>query len=161
MKLIIVRHGLAAEPDASKWRTDEDRPLTAEGHRRFSAVAVGLARREERMTAVWSSPFLRARETAAILERDARWPRARLTTVLTPGSRPRLVVDELQGEAKDATIALVSHNPLVSLLLSHLLPKDERAFEFQPGDVAIVSFTGAPTSHEGRLEAFVPSNPGP
>ena len=65
MRLIIIRHATAV-PHGTPGYADEDRPLTPEGEAKFREAARGLARAYDRPDALLTSPWLRARQTAAI-----------------------------------------------------------------------------------------------
>jgi phosphohistidine phosphatase len=100
VRLLIVRHAEAAPGDP-----DELRPLTAEG--REHARALGERLREDGFAAdaVVTSPFLRARETAAALalgepEVDQR---------LAPGASPDDVRNAAGGRGD--TVVVVGHQP--------------------------------------------------
>lgn len=68
MKLYLVRHGKADWPG---WeRPDDERPLTANGHRQVRRVAKLLRRLKVEPTVILTSPLPRARQTAeSIAER--------------------------------------------------------------------------------------------
>ena len=67
MDCLFIRHGIALEPE--QWEGAEShRPLTTKGKRRVRQVASGLASMEVVPTHMVSSPFTRAKETAAIIQ---------------------------------------------------------------------------------------------
>src|SRR5580658_7695314 len=87
MRLYLVRHAIAAEPDAKRWPDDRQRPLTKAGARRFKHTAgtlVELIKAGGAVDRLLSSPLVRARETAAILCR-AGLPEPIEESVLAPG----------------------------------------------------------------------------
>ena len=43
MRLYIIRHAWAEEPGDARWPSDADRPLTADGKKRFKKVVETLA----------------------------------------------------------------------------------------------------------------------
>jgi len=65
LELYLVRHGVAAERVAS--REESERPLTPEGIRRARAVARRLRDAEVHFDGLFTSPLVRARETAQLL----------------------------------------------------------------------------------------------
>ena len=157
MPLIIdlMRHA-AAEPNHPEG--DDARTLTAQGRR--SAIATGTTLRRERWapTAVFTSPLLRARETARLVLEHAGI-----------GIEPR-VMDELEPhrEAKEAALAalshagasghllLVGHQPVMSRL-ALVLCREEN--DPAPGDLTRIEFPdGAGVGHElgtGRLTRVI------
>ena len=65
MKLLLMRHG-EAELNA---QTDADRPLTLYGRTQVSAVARRLLEMDLQVQKMMVSPYLRARQTAAIMSK--------------------------------------------------------------------------------------------
>ncbi len=122
MKLYILRHGKAADRDDPRYPNDEDRPLTPAGTRRTKALARALRRLDVTFDAIFSSPLVRARETAEIVECGRRLQgRLELTEGLAPsadigGLLRRL--DEIQ--PRPGCILLVGHEPDLSGLISLL-----------------------------------------
>ena len=72
MDVYLVRHAIAHERNSTRWPDDALRPLTTAGMRKFRKAAAGLARCVPKTAAVFTSPFVRARETAAILAESAQ-----------------------------------------------------------------------------------------
>jgi phosphohistidine phosphatase len=154
MRLIIIRHAIAVErgtPDIA----DEDRPLTRKGERRFQEAARGLARIEPRPDVLLTSPLPRARQTAEIAA--AAWGKIKpkKSDVLGGGSFAEIaaVLDKLP---RDASAAVVGHEPDVSELLAAILgSKDPAAFTFKKGGVAVVEVAG-PLGQGGVLVWAMP-----
>lgn len=66
MELYIIRHGLAGEHGS--YANDEERPLTEEGHRKTRRVAKRLHELNIHFDLIQTSPLVRARQTAEILQ---------------------------------------------------------------------------------------------
>jgi phosphohistidine phosphatase len=151
MRVLVIRHARAVPQGAGV--ADTDRALTPEGRRRFEAVARGLARLVT-PDALLTSPLLRARQTAAIAA--AAWGG------LAPTPEPALAsggVDEILGalenQPPDATVALVGHEPTVSMLVAELAglsSSDDVAFE--PGAAALLEWPST-ARRRGRLVWFM------
>jgi phosphohistidine phosphatase len=155
MKLLIIRHAIATSRNESDV-PDEERPLTGRGRRRFRKAADGLARIVDRPQALLTSPLRRAVETAEIAAKA--WGR------IQPVEEPALAGSDLDavlsavraraedsGEAEDATVVLIGHEPSVSALVARLIggTRAER-LEFRKGGAALVDLSGAP-AEGGRL----------
>jgi phosphohistidine phosphatase len=124
MDLYLVRHGVAFDADPSRWPDDSLRPLTAEGKKRFVTAARGL--RElitGKMDVVLSSPWVRAWQTAELLEKEAGWPTPVACDALA-GRGPAEVLQALQPYVTSSAIALVGHEPSLHQLASYLLTAD-------------------------------------
>ena len=66
MQLCFFRHGIAVDRADPAYQ-DKDRPLTPEGQSKTQGAARGLRRLNLPFDAVLTSPWLRAKQTAAIL----------------------------------------------------------------------------------------------
>ena len=121
-----MRHAIAANRDFARWPDDSVRPLTAVGVDRFRRAARGLRELVPGVDAVLSSGFARAWHTAELLVEEAGWPEPRRCEPLEAGQPPADAVGVLQGRDEGA-LALVGHEPHLSLLASLLLTGDEDA----------------------------------
>lgn len=153
MRLLIVRHGLAEERAAwaARGGSEADRPLTAEGRRRLRAAARGLADELPDLTLVATSPLARAAESARLLA--AAWPRANLVELpaLAPGGDAEAVLDWLATQRRKRSLALVGHEPDLSLLASSLLGATAgAALRLKKGGAALLDLGGRVTV--GRAE---------
>jgi len=154
MKLLIVRHAIAV-PHGTPGIADNDRPLTPEGDLKFREAAKGLARILDRPEALLTSPWLRARQTAAIAALAWGGPEPKETGALASGSfdaQAKL----LDGYPEDATVAIFGHEPWVSELLARLLgtSQDER-LTFKKGGAALVDVPGR-LAEGGSLVWYLP-----
>jgi phosphohistidine phosphatase len=120
VRLYVLRHAAAETRDAERWPDDAERPLSANGEKRFVRVARGLARAGISVEHVLSSPHRRAWATAALLETHAGWP---APTPCPPLAGVSIVgvAAALQATEPAATVALVGHEPLLSELASWLV----------------------------------------
>ena len=154
MLLYLVRHGEAGNADASRWPDDRDRPLTADGEKKFGEVAEGLAKLASSVDVTLSSPLVRAWQTAVILEKRAGWP-APVRFDALAGASPADVVDGLQPHSAAAAVALVGHEPSLSELASYLLTGDADRVSItmrKGGVICLESDDGAPRAGGAHLE---------
>jgi phosphohistidine phosphatase len=156
MRVLVIRHAHAAPQGAGV--PDAERPLTAEGERRFRAAARGLAQ-VVMPDVLLTSPLLRARQTAAIAA--AAWG------TLEPMPEPALasgnlteIFDALDAHPPDATVALIGHEPTVSTLVAELTRAAREAGEdghepvsFTPGAAALLEVASI-ARRSGRLVWF-------
>ena len=135
MRVYIVRHGKAVNEG---YRVDSDRPLTDEGRARMRRTARVWAKRKEKPPRRWlTSPLVRAVQTCEIcveaFEEDGS---VEVTRALEPEAAASSALEAIaQGEGP---VAVVSHEPLVSTLASHLLGKPFGGF--QKGAVLALSW---------------------
>jgi phosphohistidine phosphatase len=159
MHLYLVRHAIAAEPDAKRWPDDRQRPLTPAGARRFKRMAgplVAVIKAGGAVDRLITSPLLRARETAALLHK-AGLPEAIEESVLAPGRTAARVLAVLR--AHDAkSVVLVGHEPDLARLLAVCIagPDVKLSLRFRKGGAACLSFEGAPRGGEATLEWLLP-----
>ena len=159
LELLILRHAIAFPRDAKRWPDDTERPLTLEGVKRARRAAAGLKRIVTRPALVLTSPLIRARDTAAIFEKAARWPEAEEADVLTPGAAPEAVLEVLRRRGATADcVAVVGHQPHLGRLLALCLRGDARAeaFELKKSAVVGVRFEGPPRARQGVLTWSLP-----
>lgn len=120
MELLVVRHAIAEDREAfaRTARDDAERPLTAEGRRKFARGARGLRNLVKRIDLLATSPLARAAQTAELLA-DAYGP---VTTVrlpeLAPDADPSDLVRWLRRQRRRRVVAVVGHEPHLSRAIS-------------------------------------------
>ena len=107
-ELVFFRHGIASEFGITG---DHDRPLTEDGIRKTRAAAEGLKKMEIEFDRIFTSPWLRATQTAAIL--------SEVLEVGPPHELPELAGDRTVGELLDAMGALAPGQGRNALLVGH------------------------------------------
>ena len=153
MKLVLIRHA-AAVPKGTPGVLDAERPLTSSGKVKFRRAARGLSRVMPRPHVLLTSPLSRAHETADIAAEAFR--------DIAPGIEPSLadpgidgILAALETQPRDATIALVGHEPMLGLLLARLLGGSvAEHFAFKKGGAAVVDLPDGPST-SGRLIWFL------
>ena len=156
-ELFIIRHAIAHERDASAWPNDDERPLTDKGVHRFRAAARGLARWVDRPNELLSSPLVRARQTATILEEKAGFPAAIELDALRPDVEVTALIGALR-ERSATRIAIVGHEPSLSQLIAALLGGRAAGVrvEMKKGAVAHLGFAERVEEATGELLALLP-----
>jgi phosphohistidine phosphatase len=133
MDLWLVRHG-----EAVPERVDPTRPLSPEGVRAVSEVAVSLAGRLGTFDLVAASGKKRALQTAAILGEAAGYPAGRIaeTGALAPGATPEVFLAFLAECAEPDRLLCVGHLPSIAVIASFFLSRgDPVQLAFGPGTV--------------------------
>jgi phosphohistidine phosphatase len=157
MDCILIRHGIAVEPD--EWEgAEENRPLTEKGKKRVKQAALGLVACECKPTHLFTSPFVRAYDTARIL-RAVVSPTLKVETreELAVGAKPEQLVALLNTLPSDSVVVCVGHEPqlgqAVSLLLcGKVLPN----FPFKKSGAACIEAEGIIKPNLGRLRWWLP-----
>ena len=153
MKLLLVRHA-AAVPSGTPGVPDDERPLTSEGAAKFRVAAKGLARIARRPDVLLTSPLPRARATADIAAQAFKRIEPTVEPALAHGSVDQILT-VLGRRPSDATIAVVGHEPTLSMVLARLLGAvDGERLAFKKGGAALVDLPDGP-SGGGRLVWFL------
>jgi len=144
VRLLIVRHAIAEAHGASA--KDADRRLSREGKQKFRRGASALAELVPDLALVLTSPYSRARETAALLaEAYSAHPAVHELAQLEPGHAPTEVVAALRPWRERAVLAVVGHEPLLSQLEGYLLSGEERSLaELRKGGAALLESPSLP-----------------
>jgi phosphohistidine phosphatase len=144
MRLLLLRHAIAEERDdfARTGKDDQLRPLTDDGRKRMKQGARGLRTVVPEIDLLATSPLTRAAQTASIVDS-------------VYGGLNEVEIEELAPEAgaadflrwlrkqSAATVAVVGHEPSISLVLSYLLTGTERRiFSFRKGGACLLDFAG-------------------
>ena len=152
MDCILVRHGIAVEPD--EWEgAEENRPLTEKGKRRARQVAEGLAALDCQPTHLYTSPFVRAYDTTRLL-RAVICPTLKVETreELAVGAKPEQLVTFLHALPPDAVVICVGHEPQLGEMVSLLLcGKALPNFPLKKAGAACLELTDGFKPGQGRL----------
>ena len=114
MHLYLIRHGIAAEPEA--YATDAERPLTKEGTSKTRKVAQRLYELEIQFDLILTSPLLRATQTAQILQKVGLSSQIAESAALAPSGDIHNWLEWYQQwqEKGSSSLALVGHQPDLS-----------------------------------------------
>lgn len=137
MEIYLVQHGEAMSSDE-----DAHRPLTDVGRSEVAAVAVALKRHGPRVSAIWHSGKLRAKQTAVEFA-DALEPDdgVQEKAGLGPKDDPERMAEALRG--LDVATMVVGHLPHLSRLASLLIvdDRDREVVHFRQGGVVCLART--------------------
>lgn len=153
MKLLLIRHAIAEEPEdfARTGKDDRQRPLTDEGRKKMKQNAKGLREQVPAIDLLATSPLTRAAQTAAILDSVYGGLSEVEIEELAPEASPTEFLRWLRKQ-KGETIAAVGHEPSLSLILSWLLTGTERRlFSFRKGGACLLEFADEPAAGTATL----------
>jgi len=120
LQLYLVRHGIAAER-GSAYPDDTLRPLTDVGRVRMRVQARALAWLAPELAHVLTSPLVRTRQTAELVSAAlATQPPVVELAALRPDGTPEEVRATLGAYSAAASVALVGHEPNLSVLAAAL-----------------------------------------
>jgi phosphohistidine phosphatase len=153
-ELYLVRHAIAAER-GDDWPNDDERPLTARGIGRFAAAVRGLRALDVELDDIFTSPLVRARQTADHLAAGlGGMPVVTVLDLLAPGHAPASVVTRLAQVARRGRVALVGHEPDLGELAAHLIGA-ARSLPFRKGGVCRIDIEGWAEGRTGSLVWFL------
>ncbi len=153
-ELYLVRHAIAAER-GDEWPDDTKRPLTERGISRFKECVKGLRRLDAAIDEIFTSPLVRAKQTAEILASGVEGkPSVKVLEALAPGHTSAAVMSQLAKMAKRRRIALVGHEPDLGELAAHLIGA-ARPLPLKKGGVCRIDLEGLTSRHAGSLTWFV------
>jgi len=119
MKIFLMRHADAQKSDEIP--RDRDRALTEKGKTKLVKEGGGFRRLGLEFEAIWTSPYLRARQTAEIMAEQVEFRGdVELYEALTPGGDFEAIKKRLQGLKSSSRVLLVGHAPDLGLLASEI-----------------------------------------
>ena len=122
MELYFLRHGLAVEHGAPGYAKDADRPLLPEGIKKLRSSVKGMRTLELSFDRIYSSPYLRAKETAEIIAEGVDFKEKIIfTDTLLPGAGFKEFEKFLKEFKKEGRFLLVGHEPSMSGFISQLV----------------------------------------
>lgn len=113
MEVFLIRH--AAAVDETLDLRDPLRHLTPDGREQAKALGDRLRWHDCHPTHIWTSPLVRAVQTAELVAAGIQLPIAvDVLPHLAPGESPRAVLKALEQVPRDAHVILVGHEPGIS-----------------------------------------------
>ncbi len=130
--IVLLRHGIAEDRTPDK--ADEERKLTDSGNQRMKQIARTLARIFPEAEALYSSPLVRAVETAeAVAKAYSGELKIETTDLLKPGSSAR-DFRKLLAEAKVQFAIFAGHEPnLTQIMLDLTSTRTDSEIELKKG----------------------------
>lgn len=120
IEICFFRHGIAVPREDPGVASDSERPLTDEGIRKTRAAADGLRRLDTGFDRIFTSPWLRAAQTASILAEVLELPAPQELPELAGDRTTRELLDALAHQVGTRTL-LVGHEPLLSATVVQVL----------------------------------------
>ncbi len=156
-RLVLFRHGPAAQADSQRWPDDSLRPLTDRGEARTKKAARGLARLFGGPVVVWTSPFVRARKTAELLagEFEDRAGPVRIVDALEPGAKWRALEPLVGRVPASATLVWVGHEPDLGSHAARFLAAGA-PLALKKAGACVLAFEGSIRPSAASLEAWLP-----
>jgi phosphohistidine phosphatase len=117
----------------------------------MAKAATGLKRLLPEITILAASPLVRATETAQIMSEHYDDIEVTKLPLLSPGNEPEALLAWLREQRRDATVALVGHEPDLGIFASYLLTgRKESRLLLKKGASCLIDLPDP--SGPGRLE---------
>lgn len=154
--LFISRHGEAVNVGAPGVHSDFDRHLSDVGQEKIRRQAHGLKFLGAQWDKVLSSPLVRARQTAELLNAPVGAP-IELCDAL--GDSPSLAkIQQILAQTPEQRVLLVSHQPFIVQLTAYFLSgRRDIAFHFSTGTMACLRSYLQQDEPHGELNWFMSS----
>src|SRR4026208_2173297 len=115
MELYLLRHAIALDREKFHGRDDSQRPLTPEGKKKMRRAAEGMRALDLSFDLIFSSPYVRARDTADIVAHAFTNRRhLKMTDLMAPNASPGQIVQHLATLPRTHSVLLVGHEPHLS-----------------------------------------------
>ena len=151
MEIYILRHGIAE--DEKPGTPDPRRALTKEGREKLESVLKRAADAGVKPTAILTSPYLRAVQTAEIAARILKHEADAIRTdSLVPGSSPEAIWNDIRAHRTEEQLLLAGHEPLLSHLTTYLLNAPSLRVEFKKGALVRIDVEGFRGDPHGVLK---------
>ena len=137
--IYLVRHGIAVDPAEKGTLDDDSRPLTDRGRRRFRRLARTFAQLGEVPDFIFTSPLVRAVQTAEILADAIELDEVYVLEELRPDVPVQRLLERV-AELDAKRVALVGHDPQLSGVAAALGNVEPARIDFPKG--AIIRFDG-------------------
>jgi phosphohistidine phosphatase len=141
MFLYLIRHGIAIDHDDPECPPDPERYLTRKGIEKSLEVGKGLRQLGVAPGAVYSSPYIRAKQTAEHIAPLLRFPRQsiQLTETLLPMARPADFL-RILAKGRSKTVLAFGHAPNLDEIVAFAIGAPRAVTELKKAGVACVEF---------------------
>ncbi|MBL8221652.1 MAG: histidine phosphatase family protein [Bryobacterales bacterium] len=151
MEIYLMRHGIAEDPGVGM--RDSDRALTGEGKKKLRDVLQVAKRAGVKPAAVLSSPYKRAKETAALAcEVLALEGEVVLSDHFTPMADPRKGWEEIRLFTGEPSVLVTTHEPFTGLMVAYLLGMTQLPIDVKKGALIRVDVDGLGPHPRGVLK---------
>ena len=156
MELYLIRHAEALALGERGITSDEERPLSQKGESQAEAAAKALLSRGIVLEKLFTSPLVRARQTAEVLLRTWSKPELILETcdALAPGGKPRKLSKFLLKSGSER-MGLVGHMPHLGEFAGWLLGAKKAQIDFAKAGIALITCGDLPSKGMGELQWLV------
>jgi phosphohistidine phosphatase len=151
MEIYILRHGIAEDPKHGQ--PDSERALTDEGRDKLRRVLKRARTAGVTPSAILSSPYRRAVETADVAAKELDFAgKVQHTRALIPEAPPSEIWHELRALKDEPSVLLASHEPLTGRLAAYLLGSPALQVDVKKGALIRIDCDRVGTEPRGVLK---------
>lgn len=159
MRVILFRHGIAHDRADPNCPPDPERELTDDGKKKTRKSAKGLKAMGHAPTRILTSPYKRAKETAAIVAEVLGIDPSKITITdaLLPEAAPYSIFHALYAfHATDEEVVCVGHAPNIDKVIAVALTGDRAPIsELKKSGACLLEVEDLPRTH-GALVWMIP-----
>jgi len=133
VNVFIMRHGEAQ----AKAETDRQRELAQQGREDIVQMAADYSSALGSIDVIWASPYVRTQQTAKLLSEQLGKP-VITQSFLQPSGNPIDTLSALEAHSEN-TVLIVSHQPLVGVLVDGLAGLEPGRYRMGTGALACVT----------------------
>jgi phosphohistidine phosphatase len=149
MRVLLVRHGEAVDPYEAD--SDGQRWLTARGRSVVRSVGALVADAGVRLDRIFTSPLVRAVQTAEILASATAFDGALEVWPDLAGGTTARALGALERAEPGEIVALVGHEPLIRAMTAHLVG-DARFPGYLPGMICVIAASAEGNAFEWAID---------
>ena len=150
MDLLVLRHGEAGQRSSSVG--DFKRPLTIEGKKELTEISNGLRILEIKFENIFTSPLLRAKQTAEIVSKTLKYKgKIEELDALKPEGNRLELYSVLSNLKQDSTVLIVGHEPYLSELVGEAISQTGCRIDLKKGGLARITVLSALPKIRGEL----------
>ena len=154
MLLVLFRHGPAGTADPARGPEDSKRPLTPRGVEKTRRAALGLHRILDTEPHIFSSPLVRAKETADLLAASyVPMLHVEMMEALIPGRTLEEVMARIV-EVASGPVVLVGHEPSLGHLAGLLVTGRQMTLPIKKAGACGIELSGTVAPGQGDLLWF-------
>jgi phosphohistidine phosphatase len=141
MKIFLVRHAEAIDYETESVKNDANRFITPKGRKVSRNVFKKLRGELADLGVIFSSPFVRAVQTAEILANMVKFEHdVEMANELATSGSVGDVIQFIKRNSLYESVALVGHEPMMGMLLQALSERKENLIPFKKSGVCLIDF---------------------
>lgn len=166
LTVLVFRHAIAADRTEfmKRGKRDADRPLTTEGVTKMRRNAQGVRKLVPNLPLVLCSPWLRATQTALLIQEAYPKAAVEVTESLVPSRSSSDLLRVISKFKQKKVVAIVGHEPFLSRFIleaisgpNHAFAKtSERRIKIRKGSLCILEFSGTIGLGKAKIQCLIP-----